>query len=159
MALTPKEQAFVDAYVGDATAAAIAAGYSEKTAKQRGYKLMQKKAIRDALNARSRIVEQVVEAQVTEAMPAMADQRTARIASRLERQAFWTRVMEGHETETLMDKMGGLHDVPVSMKDRLKASELLGKSEADFTENLTVAADSSFAEALKAARERCAARR
>jgi phage terminase small subunit len=42
------------------------------------------------------------------------------IANRQQRQKFWTDV---------------LNDSSCSMRDRLKASELLGKSEADFTEN------------------------
>ena len=44
------------------------------------------------------------------------------IADRQERQAFWTEMMRDTEKET---------------KDRLNASHLLGKSEADFTENLS----------------------
>jgi hypothetical protein len=44
------------------------------------------------------------------------------IADRQERQAFWTKIMRDRKEET---------------KDQLKASELLGKSEADFTENLS----------------------
>lgn len=47
--------------------------------------------------------------------------RPKTIADRQERQAFWTKTMRDRKEET---------------KDRLKASELLGKSEADFTENL-----------------------
>lgn len=43
------------------------------------------------------------------------------IATRQERQAFWAEVM-------FSDKVG--------MNERLRASELLGKSEADFTEKL-----------------------
>ena len=43
------------------------------------------------------------------------------IADRQERQQFWTSVMR---------------DVRKNMKHRLKASELLGRSEADFTENM-----------------------
>lgn len=42
-------------------------------------------------------------------------------ATRLIRQKFWTKVMMSAQS---------------SMKDRLKASELLGKSEADFTDNV-----------------------
>ena len=44
-----------------------------------------------------------------------------KILSRQERQAWWTLRM---------------CDESLDMKDRLKASELLGKSEADFTENI-----------------------
>jgi hypothetical protein len=48
--------------------------------------------------------------------------RPKTIADRQERQAFWTKIMRNTHQET---------------KDRLKASELLGRSEADFTENLS----------------------
>ena len=44
------------------------------------------------------------------------------IADRQERQKFWTRMMRDESEDA---------------KDRLKASDLLGKSEADFTENLS----------------------
>ena len=44
------------------------------------------------------------------------------IADRQERQAFWTTIMRNEKED---------------IRDRLKASELLGKSEADFTENLS----------------------
>lgn len=43
------------------------------------------------------------------------------IATRQDRQRFWTETMKSDEE---------------SMRDRLKASELLGKSEADFTEKV-----------------------
>ena len=49
-----------------------------------------------------------------------------KIATREERQAFWTNVLYGKEEDD------------TKMSDRLKASELLGRSEADFTDNLRV---------------------
>jgi len=49
-----------------------------------------------------------------------------KIATREERQAFWTNVLYGKE------------ESDTKMSDRLKASELLGRSEADFTDNLRV---------------------
>jgi len=48
--------------------------------------------------------------------------RPKTIADRQERQIFWTGVQRNKK---------------VDMRDRLRASELLGKSEADFTENLS----------------------
>ena len=53
------------------------------------------------------------------------DEKTAKIkaesiATRKKRQEFWSRIM---------------NDSATKMSDRLRASELLGKSEADFTEN------------------------
>ena len=59
MALTPKQQRFVEEYLVslNATKAAINAGYSEKTARQMGHKLLVnplvEEAIRNGINKRS----------------------------------------------------------------------------------------------------------
>ncbi len=59
------------------------------------------------------------------------------IASRQERQEFWTRVMLGNEIQKVII---GKHpnetvvDIKPKMMDRLKASEHLGKSQCDFVE-------------------------
>lgn len=45
------------------------------------------------------------------------EEHAARVATRIKRQAFWTEIMAAETVE---------------MKDRLKASELLARSEADF---------------------------
>jgi len=60
------------------------------------------------------------------------------VAARQERQAFWTAVMRGR--------------VPgrVAMKDRLRASELLGKSQGDFLERIQHEAGNSLAALLGA---------
>ena len=49
--LTPKQQRFVDEYLLDlnATQASIRAGYSEKTAEQMGYQLLQKTLVKQAI--------------------------------------------------------------------------------------------------------------
>ena len=52
--------------------------------------------------------------------------RPNNIADRQQRQEFWTKTMTDNSEE---------------MKDRLKASELLGKSEADFTDNIALKND------------------
>jgi phage terminase small subunit len=153
MGLTPKQAAFVDAYAGDASAAARAAGYSAHTAKQAGCRLMKDPdvvaAIKDRRQAAKR--DEAVAAAV-----ARTEERKANphVASRLERQAWWTRIMLGLEMDTAITKMGQVVEVPPPLVARLKASELLGRSEADFTEKMELAASTSFAEALKAARER-----
>lgn len=60
MALTTKQERFVEEYLVDlnATQAAIRAGYSSKTAEQMGYQLLQKtsvqKALREAIDERSK---------------------------------------------------------------------------------------------------------
>ena len=51
--LTPKQRRFVEEYLVDlnATAAALRAGYSAKTAAQVGYQLLQKPAVQEAIQA------------------------------------------------------------------------------------------------------------
>lgn len=99
--LTTKQRRFVDAYDGNATQAAIAAGYSPKTARAIGKENLTKPLILAEIRRRDSI------------------RSTPLIASRAERQQFWSSVMRDTEQQ---------------MRDRLKAAELLGKSEADFVE-------------------------
>lgn len=89
-------------YAGNGTQAAREAGYtgSDNTLAQTARDLLTNPQVLEAIRAR----------ETTELRP--------RIASRLERQAFWTEVM---------------YDTGADLPNRLKASELLGKSEADFT--------------------------
>ena len=99
--LTTRQRRFVEAYDGNATQAAIAAGYSEKTAEVIGHENLRKPKILAEIKAREVV------------------RSTPLIASRAERQQFWSSVMRDKEQ---------------MMRDRLKAAELLGKSEADFVE-------------------------
>lgn len=101
--LTAKQQAFVEAYAGNATTAALAAGYSKKTAAFIGAENLKKPQIQDAIKARE------------------ARRLAPTIATRQERQEFWTSVLRSEDE---------------AMKDRLKAAELLGKSEGDFLERV-----------------------
>ena len=101
MALNARQRAFVEAYCGNATEAALQAGYSPKTAAFIGAENLKKPQIAEALKERE-------------------DKRLASlVATRERRQRFWTEVME---------------NIGEDMKDRLKASELLAKSEGDFLE-------------------------
>ncbi len=94
---TLKQQRFVGAYNGNATEAARKAGYRQP--RQMGAENLSKPYIRDAVQAR--------ESKTCDAL----------IATREQRQEFWTNIMDDDEME---------------MRDRLRASELLGKSQADF---------------------------
>jgi phage terminase small subunit len=107
VALNARQARFVAEYLKDpnATKAAKAAGYSEKTAYSQGHDLLKKPEIAAAV---ARMKSQV--------------EREA-IATRQERQEFWTRTMRGEGDSA-------------ELRDRLKASELLGKSEEDFTEKV-----------------------
>ena len=99
MKLTAKQKKFVEAYCGNATDAARQAGYKQPEAI--GFENLRKPQIKAAIETRD------------------AGSKKKRIASREDRQNFWTKIME--------DENG-------DMKDRLRASELLGKSNADFIE-------------------------
>lgn len=114
MALTPKQQAFVDAYTGNGVEAARAAGYTgdAKVLAVTASRLLADAKVTDAIARRNALVTQV---------RAEAAAVAGRIATRAERQAFWTQVMTSASERTT---------------DRLKAAELLGKSEADFVERL-----------------------
>ena len=101
--LTAKQQAFVEAYAGNATAAALAAGYSKKSARVQGRRLITKDNVAKAIKERE------------------AQRLAPTIATRRERQEFWTSVLRNEDE---------------AMKDRLKAAELLGKSEGDFLERV-----------------------
>jgi phage terminase small subunit len=115
--LSDMEKKFVEAYSGNGEQAAIQAGYSPKTAKVQGSRLLTRVNVITAIKSR-------------EEKP-----RAFRIATREERQAFWTNVMHGNEKDIAYEK-GVKIEVDVKMSDRLKAAELLGRSEADFTDNL-----------------------
>lgn len=109
-AITEQEKVFAESYAacGNATEAARQAGY--KTANATGHQLL----------TRPRIQEYLAPLMVRAAEKREAE-RAERIATAAERQAWWTRVMMGLE--------GG-----ADFKDRLKASELLGKCQGDFVE-------------------------
>jgi len=100
--LTIKQQRFIDFYDGNATEAALKAGYSKKTAPFIGAENLKKPKIAQAIQNREQ------------------KRNGKHIATREERQLFWTE---------------GMNDVTLDIKDRHKASELLGRSEADFTDN------------------------
>jgi len=50
--ITPRQRMFVEAYAGNATEAAKAAGYSDKSAKMQGSRLMTNEHIREAIKRR-----------------------------------------------------------------------------------------------------------
>lgn len=100
---TVKEQRFIDFYCGNATDAARKAGY--KNPERSGAGNVRKGKIWAAIQAREE------------------KEKSPMIASRQDRQKFWTDIMNNPEE---------------SLQNRLRASELLGKSEADFSENRNI---------------------
>lgn len=124
--LNKYQRKFVAIYSGNATQAAKKAGYSKKTAYSQGQRLLKNVEIAKALAEREK----------KELSPLVAD--------RQERQKFWTDVLRSQ-----VDRIR-----KVKMDHRLKASELLGKSEADFTDKVLHTGLENLAEQIKAARKR-----
>lgn len=120
--ITLKQQLFIDAHTGDVAEASKKAGISYTY----GRRLVTKPHIRDAIKKRNR---------------SGISKRGAIIATREQRQGFWTSVLLGLEQQKVVtgqDAEGNdiIEEIPHKMADRLKASELLGRSEADFTDKL-----------------------
>jgi phage terminase small subunit len=105
---TFKQKRFIELYDGNATKAAVEAGYSPKTAYCIAHENLKKPEIIKAIQERGK------------------EERMSKIANRQDRQAFWSEVMDNEELEMMV---------------RLRASELLGKSEADFKEKLEIEGD------------------
>lgn len=129
--MTGKKQAFINAYLEDIkrnrTAAAIAAGYSPKTAKQAAYKLMNDAEVKKAID---------------EAEKERHEQNTAKADEVIE---FLTSVIRGDETEAVPLSVGKgkqkLFESKAAVRDRIKAAELLGKYYDIFDGNNNKAAD------------------
>lgn len=113
--LRPKQKVFVEAYDGNATKAAKVAGY--RCPAEMGYENLNKPHIKKAIEEREK------------------DAQKKRIMTREERQIFWSDVVRGNVKEKiLIPKIGKEIKFEPDLKTKLKASELLGRSQVDFTE-------------------------
>ncbi len=63
---------------------------------------------------------------------------SSRIATAQERQEYWTSLMRGEKVDEFVSERGEVVKVAAKMTDRIKASELLGKSQLDFVEKRIV---------------------
>ena len=131
MKLTVKQRRFADEYIicGNATGAAIKAGYSKKTA---------------SVMASENLTKPNIKKYIDERLEAIQNEK---IADQREVMEFLTAVMRGETTEaTLIGKGYGeqaVGDVPVSMKERIKAGELIGKRHGMWTEKVDVSSENS----------------
>ena len=122
--MTPRQQKFCDEYLisGNATDAAIKAGYSRKTAKQTGSENLAKPDLRAYIDEQ------------------LAKIHSAKIADAEEVMKYLTSVMRGEHTEQVLKLVGeGVQtgtDIDVSAKERLKAAELIGKRYGLFTDKV-----------------------
>lgn len=124
--MNAKQRKFADEYLIDcnATQAAIRAGYSPKTAKVTGAKML--------TNAN-------LKAYIDEQLERIHNEKTADAQEVLE---YLTAVMRGQHTEQTLQLIGDgvqkIADIDVSAKERLKAAELIGKRYGMFKDNLDV---------------------
>lgn len=124
MRMTEKQKRFCDFYIetGNATQAAIKAGYSKKTAAAIGAENLIKPNLKSYIDKR------------------LAEMKNERIADAQEVLEYLTAVMRGeYKEETIIGLGEGeqtIVDIDVGAKDRLKAAELLGKRHALFTDKV-----------------------
>ena len=122
--LTLKQQRFADEYIisGNATQAAILAGYSKKTARSIGQENLTKPDIKKYIDERLEELE------------------SSKIAKQEEVLKYLTSLMRGEETEQTLRGLGEgeqmIDDIEVSAKDRIKAAELLGKRYGIWTDKI-----------------------
>ncbi|HEM5295736.1 TPA: terminase small subunit [Streptococcus suis] len=122
--LTLKQQRFADEYIicGNATEAAIKAGYSSKYANTNTSKLLQNTTIKSYINER------------------LDELKSEKVADQQEVLEFLTSVMRGERTEQTLCSIGELGqqiiDIDVGAKDRIKAAELLGKRHRLWTDKI-----------------------
>lgn len=114
--LTNKQQAFINYYLGESKMNATDA------ARRAGYKHPNKQGPENLVKLGAQIAER------------MEQMKKDSIATQEELLQFMTAVTRGEETEKLVTNAGAIVEVPVSMKDRIKTAELLGKSYGMFTD-------------------------
>lgn len=128
MKLTPKQKAFSDFYIelGNATQAAIKAGYSKKYANTNANKLLQNTTIKKYIEGRMKQIED------------------ERIADAAEVMKYLTSVMRGESKSEIVVVEGvgeGCSEArrvikKPDEKERLKAAELIGKRYMLFKDNV-----------------------
>lgn len=122
--LTLKQKCFADEYIisANATAAAIKAGYSKKTARSIGQENLTKPDIKAYIDERLEKLE------------------SEKIATQEEVLQYLTSIMRGDQQEKTLISVGEfgqkIVDIDVGAKDRIKAAELLGKRYRLFTDKV-----------------------
>ena len=124
--MNQRQKKFCDEYLIDcnATQAAIRAGYSSKTAKQIGQRMLTNVDLKDYIDAQ---LERIHNEKTADAQEVME---------------YLTSVMRGEHTEQVLKLAGDgvqtVTDIDVSAKERLKAAELIGKRYGLFTDKVDV---------------------
>ena len=126
--LTQKQRRFIDEYIisGNATQAAIKAGYSKKTAAVTATENLRKPNVKAEIKRRNAEIQSEKTADMTEVME------------------YLTSVMRGEQTESVATSKGVFSGVEVSAKDRIKAAELIGKRNGAWTDKKEMTGDLSI---------------
>ncbi|HEM3013666.1 TPA: terminase small subunit [Streptococcus suis] len=125
--LTLKQQRFADEYIicGNATEAAIKAGYAKRSAQQVGSENLSKPVIKAYLNER------------------LEELKSEKVADQQEVLEYLTSVMRGQTQEQTLCSIGEFGqqviDIDVGAKDRIKAAELIGKRYGIWTDKQEIA--------------------
>ncbi|WP_203640696.1 terminase small subunit [Levilactobacillus andaensis] len=122
--LTVKQQKFADEYIisGNATQAALKAGYAKRSARSVGNENLTKPDIRTYIDA------------------GLKKLHAEKVDSQEQIMEFLSAVRRGEVTESVATAKGVFDDVPVGVRDRVKAAELIGKRYAMWTEKRDVTA-------------------
>ena len=136
--LSPKHRIFVEAYDGDPIYAARIAGFtgSDNYIKQKGEDLLKQPLIVEAIKERTKYMTTLKNA----------------IATREERQQLWTDIMKNQDPHRKEEVDANGVPVPegnIPLPIRLKASELLGKSEADFVDKIDMTTNITLTDMIK----------
>ena len=109
--LTVKQQKFCDEYIksGNATEAALKAGYRSRTAYSIGNENLKKPELKKYIEEKIKEIE------------------SAKLATAKETLEYLTSVMRGEQTETVVTAKGLYRNVEVSAKDRISAAKELLK--------------------------------
>ena len=118
--LTNKQQAFIDAYIGEAMMNATEA------ARLAGYKQPNVQGAQNLVKLSAHIQK------------ATEEKRNRAIMKQDEILQLFSSIARGEEKEKVMSASGKVEELPVSVKDRIKAAELLGKAYAMFTDKRDV---------------------
>ena len=138
MSLSKKEHLFVEAFDGDEVFAMRVAGFTgaDSYLKRKAEDLLSKPLVQQALQKRDdfRVTTNKI------------------IANREERQALWTAIMRNADPHYREEVDGNGIPIPqanIPLPTRLKASELLGKSEADFVDKIDLNANVTITDIIK----------
>lgn len=120
MDLTPKQKAFADHYLisFNGTDAALKAGYSKKSARAIAAENLTKPYIQDYIQQRVQKIEK------------------NRIMSGNEVLELLSNIARGKIKEVGMDRVGNIVEAPAAIRDRIKAAELVGKSQKLFIDRI-----------------------